>query len=160
MVSSPAVVLVVDDGSSESDAALDTAVGLARATGSLLSLLHVKSLSPQVVGTTVTPTQFARLREQGEELVGRRVADIAEKGIEPDFAEVRFGQRIETAVIRTVRELGAEVLVVGARDGGAGRRYVLGDLSLQLARDAPCSVLVVRGESPWPRPDHPDEGHH
>lgn len=158
MVSSSVTVLVVDDGSSESDAALDTAVALTRVTGSLLALLHVKSLASHVVGTTVTPTLFAQLRDQGEELVGRRVAEIAAKGVAPDFAEVRFGRRIETTVTRTARELDAKVLVVGARDGGIARRHAMGDLSLQLVREAPCSVLVVRGGSPWPRPDHPEQG--
>lgn len=158
MVSSPATVLVVDDGSPESDAALDTALALTRATGSLLALLHVKSLASHVVGTTVTPTLFAQLREQGEEFVGRRVAEISAKGMELDFAEVRFGRRIETTVTHTVRELDAEILVVGARDGGIARRQVTGDLSLHLAREAPCSVLVVRGNSPWPHPEHPEKG--
>lgn len=159
MVSSPATVLVVDDGSSESDSALDTAVQLARATGSLLALLHVKSLAPHVVGTTVTPTLFAQLREQGEELVGRRVAEVTAQGVELDFAEVRFGRRIETTVARTARELDTKILVVGAHDGGITRRHATGDLSLSLAREAPCSVLIVRGSSPWPRPDHPEQGH-
>jgi nucleotide-binding universal stress UspA family protein len=41
------------------------------------------------------------------------------------------------------REAGADVLVVGTAGHGAVGRFLLGSVSLAVAREAPCSVLVV-----------------
>ncbi|HXV58490.1 MAG TPA: universal stress protein [Gaiellaceae bacterium] len=41
------------------------------------------------------------------------------------------------------REAGADVLVVGTAGHGALGRFLLGSVSLAVAREAPCSVLVV-----------------
>ncbi|GAB3689918.1 universal stress protein [Nocardiopsis oceani] len=152
MLSLPTSILVADDGSAEADMALGTAVELARATASSLSLVHVKSLEPIVAGTTVTPAQVDRLREQGEALVERRTSEVSDRGLELDRAEVRLARRIEATVIRTAADLGTGLLVVGARGGTPGYRRVLGDLSLRLARDAHCSVLVVRAQGGQPAP--------
>lgn len=161
----PTAILVADDGSAESDLALETALELARATESSLSLIHVRSLYPAVVGTTVTPEQARRLRERGEHFVQRRVAEAAAWGVPLEHAEVRLSRRIESAVTDTARRLGAGLLVVGARGGGAGRRHLLGDISHRLVREAHCSVLVVHAaqaqSGPRTRPRaSPIEGDH
>lgn len=162
MLSFPTGILVADDGSPESDRALSAAVELARATLSELSLVHVKSLEPSVAGTTVTPAQIDRLREQGEALVERRAAEAAERGLELDHAEVRLGRNIEVTVLRAATDLGSGLLVVGARGRGPGQRRALGDLSRRLASNAPCSVLVVReepnpGATGTPSARHPED---
>ena len=143
MPSFPTAILVADDGSAESDSALEAALELARATASSLSLVHVRSLYPAVVGTTVTPEQARRLREQGEYVVQRRVVEASEWGIPLEHVEVRLSRRIESAITDTARRLGIGLLVVGARGGGATQRHVLGDISRRLVREAHCSVLVV-----------------
>lgn len=158
MLSLPTRILVADDGSAEADAALGTAVALARATASSLSLVHVKSLEPIVAGTTVTQAQIDRLREQGEALLERRTSEVSDRGIELDQALVRLARRIEATVIRTATELGTGLLVVGARGGTPGSRRALGDLSVRLARDAHCSVLVVRTETTERAPRSGPEG--
>ncbi|WP_017586821.1 universal stress protein [Nocardiopsis ganjiahuensis] len=160
MLSFPTGIMVVDDGSPESDRALTAATELARATRSVLSLVHVKSLEPSVAGTTVTPAQVDRLREQGEALVERRAAEAAELGTELEHAEVRLGRNIEATVLRAAADLGSGLLVVGARGRGVGQRKVLGDLSLRIVTDAPCSVLVVREESDTGRTGAQGARHH
>ncbi|QRN79823.1 MAG: universal stress protein [Nocardiopsis sp. BM-2018] len=147
----PARILIADDGSPEAGRAIDAAVNLVRVTGAALSLVHVKSLEPAVAGTTVTPVRVDQLREQGEELVGRRTARIGEFGIRLEHVEVRLGRSIEATVLRAAADLGTDLLVVGARGRGTVRRRALGDLSTRLVGDAPCSVLVVRGQ-PSPEP--------
>ncbi|MFD6953292.1 MULTISPECIES: universal stress protein [unclassified Nocardiopsis] len=154
---------MADDGSPESDRAVDTAAQLVRATGSSLSLVHVKALSPTVVGVPAAPAHVERLREQGRVLVGRRVAELSAGGIEPEHAEVRLGRRIEAAVTDTAMEWGAGLLVVGARGGNPGQRYILGDVSVHLVREARCSVLVVHTEDyrsiSRTLPENPDQDH-
>ena len=146
MASFPTTFLVADDGSSESDMAFDTALALAHATGASLALVHVKSVAPSVVGTMLTPTHEQRLREQGQALIEQRVAQASARGLELGSTSVRLERRIEAAVRDVAVELGAGMLIVGARGASAGQRYILGDLSMRLVRDAPCSVLVVHAE--------------
>ncbi len=45
-------------------------------------------------------------------------------------------------------EIGADVIVVGSHGRGAIERLLLGSVSEQVVRHAPCPVLVVR-----PKPD-------
>ncbi|MBB4930530.1 nucleotide-binding universal stress UspA family protein [Lipingzhangella halophila] len=146
MASFPTSMLVADDGAPESDWALKTAVELALTTESSLSLVHSKSLAPSVVGTTVTATHIERLRTEGQALVDRRVQEVSAKGLRLDHAWVRLGRRVEAAVIAAAEELGSGLLVVGARGRSPGQRAALGDLSVSLVREAPCSVLTVHAE--------------
>jgi nucleotide-binding universal stress UspA family protein len=44
-------------------------------------------------------------------------------------------------------ELGADVVVVGSRGHGAIRRALLGSVSTYVVHNAPCPVLVVRGDA-------------
>ncbi|WP_084723053.1 universal stress protein [Streptomonospora alba] len=163
MASFPTAILVADDGSPESDRAMEAAVELARATESSLSLVHSKSLQPSVVGTTVSTPHIERLRTEGQSLVDRRVREASAKGLDLDQAWVRMGRRVEATVIEAAAELGAGLLVVGARGRSPSQRYALGDLSVSLARDAPCSVLIIHSEQARPQvrttsaPGHGDQ---
>lgn len=144
MPSFPTAILVADDGSAEADLALETALELTLTTGSSLSLVHVRSLSPSMVGTAVTREQERRIREEGENLVERRASEVAERGVPLEHVEMRLSRRIESAITDTAERIGAGLLVVGAR-GGPGRRHLMGDISYRLVREAHCSVLVVQG---------------
>lgn len=144
MVSFPTLVLVADDGSPESDRAVDTAARLTGATGSRLALVHVKVRSPSVTGVTAVPAQEEQLRTQGEEFLRGRREELAERGITTARTELRLTRRPERSVLRVSEELRAGLIVVGVRGAHSADRLVLGDLSLSLARDAHCSVLVVR----------------
>ncbi|MFD0774418.1 universal stress protein [Streptomonospora algeriensis] len=164
MASFPTAILVADDGSPESDRALEAAAALALATGSSLSLVHSKSVQPSVVGTTVSTPHMERLRSEGQSLVDRRFREAAAKGLALEQAWVRMGRRIEATVIAAAEELGAGLLVVGARGRSPSRRYALGDLSASLARDAPCSVLIIHAQPSRSQPgttgahEHGDQG--
>lgn len=144
MVSFPTLVLVADDGSPESERAVDTAARLAESTGSRLALVHVKVRSPSVAGVTAVPAQEEQLTTQGEELLRRRRSELAERGIMIAHTELRLTQRPERSILQVSEELRAGLIVVGVRGAHSTDRLALGDLSLPLARDAHCSVLVVR----------------
>ena len=144
MVSFPTLVLVADDGSPESDRAVEAAARVTESTGSRLALVHVKAHSPSVTGVTAVPAQEENLRAQGEAFLRWRHDQLADRGVTPVRTELRLSRRPERSVVRVAEELDAGLIVVGVRGGRPGQRMVLGDLSLPLARDAHCSVLVVR----------------
>ena len=54
---------------------------------------------------------------------------------------------------RVAAELKVDVIVVGSHGRGAIARILLGSVSEQVVRHAPCPVLVVR-----PEPESSDEG--
>lgn len=144
MVSFPTLVLVADDGSPESDRAVETAARLSESTGSRLALIHVKVRSPSVTGVTAVPAQEEQLRTWGEEFLQSRRDELAERGITTAHTELRITRRPERSILRVSEEIRAGLIVVGVRGSHSADRLVLGDLSLPLARDAHCSVLVVR----------------
>jgi nucleotide-binding universal stress UspA family protein len=62
---------------------------------------------------------------------------------------VRRGEVVEgdarDAIVATAREWGADLIAMGARGLGAVERFFLGSVSLAVARDASCPVLVCKG---------------
>jgi nucleotide-binding universal stress UspA family protein len=144
MVPWPETMLVADDASPDADAAVDTALRLAAATGARLSVLHVKSLSPYVTGDAPSPAYREQARAEGEAFMAQRLEQIRRQGGAVDRHWVRLARSIEREIVRLVEAEGFDLLVVPKRGQSYPQRRALGDMSLHLVRDAPCSVLVVR----------------
>lgn len=151
MVDWPETILVADDASPEAAVAVDTAVGLAQATGARLSLLHVKSLSSYITGDAPSPATRERLQEEGDTFMAHRLRRVEERGLTIDRHWVRLARSVESEVVRLVEQEGFDLLIVPRRGQTLPQRRALGDLSLQLVRDAPCSVMVVRSSHVPPR---------
>lgn len=139
----PARVLVAVDRSSSSRIALTAARQLAEATSSELWLVHVKLLSPTVVGDRVSAAQYERLEQEGEELLDELRKEVEGDGGAVAQAIVRLGRRIEHSVAALAEEIQAGVIVVGGTSGGAVNRAVSGDVAVGLVKRSPCAVLVV-----------------
>jgi nucleotide-binding universal stress UspA family protein len=83
-------------------------------------------------------------------------AEMAEAGAELEqtaaaLSAAQIDKRIEVGdvggtVCRIAAEVGADVIVVGSHGRGAIERLLLGSVSEQVVRHAPCPVLVVRPE--------------
>lgn len=130
----PNVIGVAFDGSSESAAALDAGVDLARAAGARLRLIAVEP-----------PVWSRPIRHEDPAAAGltRSCADL------PDDIEV------EPVVLHgdPARKLGEEtarlgLLVCGSRGRGPLRRVMLGSVSAAVIRSAACPVVVVPRRSP------------
>jgi nucleotide-binding universal stress UspA family protein len=113
-------IVVAFDGSDASHRALDAAADL-MGYGSSLNVVHVRGAAAE--GRTV---ELAR-----EHLLRRHV--IA-RYLEPRGQAAR-------EVVEAAREVGADLVVVGRRNALDG---VLGSISSEIARHAPCDVLLVR----------------
>jgi nucleotide-binding universal stress UspA family protein len=50
------------------------------------------------------------------------------------------------AIVNTAEDVDADLIVVGSRGHGAGKRLLLGSVSTKVVHHATCSVLVVHGE--------------
>lgn len=134
------------DFSTASRLAMIRAAELARRLGGELELVHVYAPAP--LGATdmlVTPADVAAMgvvelentiagwRSEAERLVGRSVRSTVVQG-EPAFE-----------IVRLARERPFDLVVVGTHGRKGLKRLVVGSVAERIVREAPCSVVVVRG---------------
>ena len=84
----------------------------------------------------------------------QRIADAARVALAPRFtaADAHVGEGDARHVILTAaQDWHADLVVLGARGLGAVAGFLLGSVSLGIARHAHCSVLVVKGAPTPPR---------
>jgi nucleotide-binding universal stress UspA family protein len=130
-------ILVPLDLSPLGEAKLPVAEAQARAFGAELILLHV--LPPEAVDRTgaVSPEE-ARARTYLDTVVGRMRGDgVAAQPI------VRIGPAAAT-IVEEAREVGANLIVLGASVRAGLPRAFLGSVADEVVRLAPCPVLLVQ----------------
>lgn len=143
-------ILVGVDGSKESLDAAHFAQGLAEQTGARVTYAFALE-PPQVIPvgplSGYVTTSVPRSEEDLEK--ARRFLDalVAERPAVKASSRVELGEPSD-ALCEVAGQLGVDLLVVGARGHGAGRRFLLGSVSDRVVHHAPCPVLVVR---PAPR---------
>jgi nucleotide-binding universal stress UspA family protein len=141
----PTSVVVGTDGTPESRHALEAAVELARATGSPLHLLHVRSTSGSLHGRPgMTPPQRETTEAEGRQLLEREAAAAAELGLEVAGTHLRHGDHLAMAMADAASELDAGVLVIGDSASGRLAQLLTTAASTTTVRRSKGSVLVVR----------------
>lgn len=144
-------VTVGVDGSDGSIAALRWADDLAARCGAALEVVmawhypYVTTMPGLIAAVPPAAEMDAATREVLAELVGPVPADRR--------VDLVAWQGSATGVLLQAAE-STDLLVVGSRGHSALSRFVLGSTSMHCATHAPCSVAVVRTETP-PLPDDP-----
>jgi nucleotide-binding universal stress UspA family protein len=148
------------DGSEQARRAASAALRLARRLGVQLTLVHVTPTRTVVPVDSfpmgVDPSTYPHSKElafsEAEAAFNSLSSDVAVATVE---REVRLGQ--PAAVLAQVAaDCDAELIVVGSRGRGAWRSAVLGSVSSDVARLAPCPVMIVperAAESQRARPE-------
>jgi nucleotide-binding universal stress UspA family protein len=135
-------VLLATDGSEDARTAGAWLSQFPLPSGSRLRVVSVISVPPSALDVPTVRDFIASLREEA-----RRTAEKARAALAPRFAEsdtqVLEGDARE-AILRAAEEWPADLIVLGARGIGAVAGFLLGSVSLGVARHAACSVLVVR----------------
>ncbi|MFK8025645.1 MAG: universal stress protein [Ilumatobacter sp.] len=140
-------IAVGTDGSKQALAAIRTASRLATLSG--LSRLHVIS-----AGRAYSPQEVSHIRaslpEEFRDLVGPHLDtqdrfDGAREILGPDLEMIAHPTSGEPAdaILRVAEEIGADLIVVGARGLGAVERFVRGSVSTRVAQHSTCDVLIV-----------------
>lgn len=140
-------IVVGTDGSGR---ALDAV----RAAGRLAELCGVPTLHVVTASRVVSPAEMSRIQDQ----LPPEFRDLVSPDLE---ANQRFNQAesvLSTAVtmvahetsgdpadgiLTVAAEVGADLIVVGARGLGAIERFVRGSVSTKVAHHSPCDVLIV-----------------
>ena len=135
------------DGSEQARHAASAALRLADRLGARLVLVHVTPTRTVVPVDSfpigVDPSTYPRSSElafsEAEAAFDSLSSDVTGASVE---REVRLGE--PAAVLAEVAaDCGAELIVVGSRGRGAWRSAVSGSVSSDVARLAPCPVLIV-----------------
>ena len=135
------------DGSEQARHAASAALRLAERMGAQLTLVHVTPTRTVVPVDSfpmgVDPSTYPRSRElavsEAEAAFDSLSADVAVASVE---REVRLGEPA-LVLAQVAADFGAELIVVGSRGRGAWRSAVLGSVSSDVARLAPCPVMIV-----------------
>jgi nucleotide-binding universal stress UspA family protein len=145
----PRQVVVAHDFSAAADVALDRAVELAcRAPHHVLHF--VAAIDPhQGFGLDPGERVDYRYAEKIQALLLERLGAIfasrsPEQPIE-FFVHARIGDAAEE-ILDLAREIGADLIVVGAHGHGGIRRRLLGSTTEAVVRDAGCPVIVARAK--------------
>ena len=146
-------ILVAIDGSDTSRLALDAAIGMARAFGSRIRLVHVvEELSYAMAGDMsggYTVDFIKAMRDAGARIINEDMARVSAAGIEVDnMLYDQFGERIGETMAKAASQWDADLIVVGTHGRRGMARLFMGSGAEQVIRLAPVPVLVIRARSP------------
>lgn len=141
-------IVLATDGSPSAEQATATAIELARVADAPLHVVTAWSVPASAFGYapyTVVPELAEAERDKAKETVDRVVDQARAAGLSVS-GEIREGFAVEE-ICAAADEVGASLIAVGAHGWGALKRLVFGSVSTGLLHEAPCPVLVVRGDA-------------
>ena len=146
----PTRILLATDGSPHAELAAQTAVDLARSTGSRLHVVVVgRTFSQVVYNEYYTETEAGReaIRREAQEILDEQVRKIEKAGGTVAIAHLKMGERRDEAIVHLAEDIGAGLIVMGTRGYGGLKRALLGNVADSVVRHAHCPVLVVRPQN-------------
>jgi nucleotide-binding universal stress UspA family protein len=132
-------VLVAYDGSESARRALDAAAKLAH-NGVALTVVSVAEPLPRV--GRAAPLLLPEEDEERKRELAEARAMLKGRGVEAAVVERRGDAA--TMILDEAEAEGADLIVLGTRGLGAGKRWLLGSVSTKVLHHASCNVLVVR----------------
>lgn len=144
-------ILVPTDGSATAEKGLTEAIGLAKATGAHIRLVHVVDAMSAAMGADgfvgYSAEVLPLLRGAGNEILGsaRKRVEAAGIGVDVTLREVLSG-RVSDEVLEEAAAWKADLIVIGTHGRRGVRRLILGSDAEQVLRSATVPVLLVRGE--------------
>jgi nucleotide-binding universal stress UspA family protein len=138
-------IVVAVDFSSHATLALQEAADLAHKYQAQLTVVYV---IPQVIfhpdwATDMEDTiDISDITEEAQKALTSMVAPYRQEGLTLTERVVSGGPYIE--IVRLAKELGADLIVIGAHGTAHDRPALIGSVAENVMRSAPCSVLTVR----------------
>lgn len=142
-------ILFATDFSKPSASAFETALNLAKANRSALTILHVVvPFTPIMPEQYVGPRTWEEIDLEGREQAKREIAKLTAKAKK---AGIRANGRIgkgepASQIVRAARARRADLLVVGTHGRTGFTRLFLGSVAMRVVATAPCPVVTVRAK--------------
>jgi nucleotide-binding universal stress UspA family protein len=144
------------DFSEESRAGLEMAASLARRDGAGLTVLHVTGMHWPGEQGEILPGRHAGVKGEAT-LLAEWTVD-AERLAGGTVSSVLLSAPAAEAIVGFARDDLTDLIVMSSHGRTGLRRLVLGSVAEQVARTAPCPVLLVRGVEAPPPPGDDDVG--
>ena len=143
-----AKIMVPTDFSSDAEAALETAMALAKVCGSKLYLVHtyILDIAPSYVGADISLMNVQEILDQVRKAAEATLDEIrrvvAEKGF--DVESIVIMEHPSHGIVAEADRLSADLIVMGTRGLTGFKHVVLGSTAERVVRTAPCPVLTVK----------------
>ncbi len=134
-------ILCALDGSPCAERGLERALELARDREAEIVLVYVADLHAAMRMGTHYGQALAELHREGEEILSRAREKASARGVE--VRTLLLTGRAAPMIMQAAREEKADLLVLGSTGRGRVSRF-LGSVSLEVARESPVDVLIVR----------------
>lgn len=146
-------ILVAIDGSEEAEAGFGFAVHLAAPTGGKVTVVEVLVPAYEVWASVPEPVPgLERMLEQRDQAAEERLASLAERAPAGVAVDTRIVEgKPAPALLDLIGELSPGLVVAGTHGVGLGR-FLLGSVSQRLLEQAPCDLLLFRGQATVERP--------
>lgn len=138
-------ILVPVDFSDCSGAALDVAIGFAKAFGAEVHLLHCYQVTPATVapyGIVVPETFEHDVRMAALRRLGEQRAKVGDAGLE--VQEHLSAHYPAEEIAKLAEKLDIDLIVMGTRGLTGLKHVLLGSVAERTVRAAPCPVLTVK----------------
>ena len=143
-------ILVPTDFSSDADAALETAIGLAEKFDSRIVVVHAYHIdlaiaSPVVGSGTLPQGYWDELREQATAHAANVSQRASDRGIEA--SSIAVAGTPSAAIVEQASQVGADLIVMGTRGLSGLKHVMLGSVAERVVRTASCPVMTVKAAS-------------
>ncbi len=141
----PKRILLAADGSDDSKLALQMAASMASGLGSELHVVYVALISPWVLGSKLSDTEYERLRSEQQSILDALISQVEGLDVEVTESHFRVGQRADDEIIQLSEDLEVDLIVVGSKGRGTFKRALMGSDAESVVRYSRHPVMVVRG---------------
>jgi nucleotide-binding universal stress UspA family protein len=143
----PTKILLATDASEDAALAARAALDIARGAGSELHVAHVWRTLPSSRFEAYIRRELAR---EAAQLLDEQVEKVESAGGTVSGKHLKEGPKADE-ILSLAAELGADLIVIGARGQGAVGRLLLGSVAEGVVYHSRCPVLAVRGgDAGWP----------
>ena len=141
-------ILVAIDGSKDAGKGVQVALDIARAQGAEVVLLAVIPAYPGIdleITARARDSLESKLSFQAEQALGKAKELFQTEGMTPKALLISSGA-IADEIVTMAEQEKMDLIVIGSRGLGATGRFSLGGTAMKIISQAPCSVLVARGD--------------
>jgi nucleotide-binding universal stress UspA family protein len=140
--------LVAVDGSERATNALKMFANLLKTTGAKKEITVLSVVTIAGVWKFISPVEFVASMQDNLYMAAETIladADklLADHSLTPADLIIRCGDT-PNEIIKAAHDVGADLIVVGAKGRSSVEQFLLGSVSNKLTMHAPCSVLVVK----------------